>query len=440
MGYFRKTLRPTSEMLSKLPLKSGCNNITFTVSSTLQGTQSVSACIFLWDNTTKIVISDVDGTITKSDVMGHVAPLIVGSQWSHNGVAQLFTNIQNNGYRMLYLTSRGIGQSSVTRSYLFENVKQRNFSLPFGPIIMSPDSLTTAFYREVIVKKPHEFKIPALSNIQSLFNKTHNPFYAGFGNRSSDLYSYLEVGVPKNRIFIIKPSGKINTNNKLFKTTYDTLNIDIDQMFMNRKNKKSNELEEFNSHNYWNNNYYENVQLTDIDESNDSDNEIKEKPINNKNKKNMDISEDTMSGISSKRGNKRNKRKSKNDKRDKYININEEERNVSQVKNLFTKAINNRHSGVEEMLASNTDPNTKDEHGNTILHVAAQNGNKRLIKIALRWGGRINEQNKQGQTALHYLFAYKYENLAAYLISKGADDTIQNEFGYTCYDGLRPSQ
>eukprot|EP01084_Bolivina_argentea_P061656 112711_1 len=162
--------------------------------------------------------------------------------------------------------------------------------------------------------------------------------------------------------------------------------------------------------------------------------------INNKNKKNMDISEDTMSGISSKRGNKRNKRKSKNDKRDKYININEEERNVSQVKNLFTKAINNRHSGVEEMLASNTDPNTKDEHGNTILHVAAQNGNKRLIKIALRWGGRINEQNKQGQTALHYLFAYKYENLAAYLISKGADDTIQNEFGYTCYDGLRPSQ
>ena len=49
-----------------------------------------------------------------------------------------------------------------------------------------------------------------------------------------------------------------------------------------------------------------------------------------------------------------------------------------------------------------------------------------------------NIQN-QGQTALHYLFAYKYENLAAYLISKGADDTIQNDFGYTCYDGLRPS-
>ena len=61
VGYFRKSLRPTSEMLSKLPLKEGMNNITFTVSSTLQGTQSISGCIFLWNSDSKIVISDVDG-------------------------------------------------------------------------------------------------------------------------------------------------------------------------------------------------------------------------------------------------------------------------------------------------------------------------------------------------------------------------------------------
>jgi len=40
----------------------------------------------------------------------------------------------------------------------------------------------TAFYREVIAKRPEEFKIECLKNIASLFpNK--NPFYAGFGNR-----------------------------------------------------------------------------------------------------------------------------------------------------------------------------------------------------------------------------------------------------------------
>ena len=45
---------------------------------------------------------------------------------------------------------------------------------------------------------------------------------------------------------------------------------------------------------------------------------------------------------------------------------------------------------------------------------------------------------KTGNTPLHYLFAYKYDELAAYLIAKGARDDIDNVHGMTCYDGLRP--
>ena len=120
--------------------------------------------------------------------------------------------------------------------------------------------------------------------------------------------------------------------------------------------------------------------------------------------------------------------------------ISEKEKNELKIKDLFTKAINNRLGGVEECFASGMSSDTQDEHGNTILHIAAQNGNKRIIKLALRWRANINLQNNQGQTPLHYLFTYKYENLAAYLISKGNDDSIQNEFGYTCYDGLRPTE
>lgn len=162
----------------------------------------------------------------------------------------------------------------------------------------------------------------------------------------------------------------------------------------------------------------------------------------NINTKNGNISDDTMS-ISSKRSRKSKKsmssmKRGKKSNRSSGTERTEEKVNQAVIKDLFTKSINNRYNEVEELLASNLDPNTRDEHGNGILHVAAQNGNKRLMKVALRWGADINGQNKQGQTALHYLFAYKYENLAAYLISKGSDDTIQNEFGYTCYDGLRP--
>ena len=72
-----------------MDLQPGENLITFSVSSRLQGEQKVSGKIFLWDYRSKIVISDVDGTITRSDVMGHVMPRF-GNDWSHAGICNLF--------------------------------------------------------------------------------------------------------------------------------------------------------------------------------------------------------------------------------------------------------------------------------------------------------------------------------------------------------------
>lgn len=78
-------------------LKPGVNTISYKVVSSLQGTSRVEGKMYLWDYTTKIVISDVDGTITKSDVLGHVLPKF-GNDWSHQGIAKLFTAINGNGY------------------------------------------------------------------------------------------------------------------------------------------------------------------------------------------------------------------------------------------------------------------------------------------------------------------------------------------------------
>ena len=44
--------------------------------------------------------------------------------------------------------------------------------------------------------------------------------------------------------------------------------------------------------------------------------------------------------------------------------------------------------------------------------------------------------NIQGHTCLHFCFAYKYTELGEYLISKGADPTIKNIYGRTCFQGL----
>nr|XP_019707573.1 phosphatidate phosphatase PAH2 isoform X2 [Elaeis guineensis]XP_029121446.1 phosphatidate phosphatase PAH2 isoform X2 [Elaeis guineensis] len=114
---------PTSEQLASLNLKEGRNIITFSFSTAMLGRQQVDASIYLWKWNTHIVISDVDGTITKSDVLGQFMPL-VGVDWSQTGVAHLFSAIKENGYQLLFLSARAISQAHLTRQFLF-NLKQK---------------------------------------------------------------------------------------------------------------------------------------------------------------------------------------------------------------------------------------------------------------------------------------------------------------------------
>ena len=71
---------------------------------------------------------------------------------------------------------------------------------------------------------------------------------------------------------------------------------------------------------------------------------------------------------------------------------------------------------------------------NTMLLQCAQNGQKRIAKLLLRNFASMNAQNDKGDTAMHYCFKFKYIELGEYLKSKGADDTLRNSKGQTCYE------
>lgn len=79
----------------------------------------------------------------RSDVMGHIAPL-VGGQWAQPGVSSMYQRIVRNGYRIIYLSARAIGQSSTTKDYL-RSVNIDGHPLPDGPIFLTPSSLLQAF-------------------------------------------------------------------------------------------------------------------------------------------------------------------------------------------------------------------------------------------------------------------------------------------------------
>uniref|UniRef100_A0A7N6FGC4 phosphatidate phosphatase n=1 Tax=Anabas testudineus TaxID=64144 RepID=A0A7N6FGC4_ANATE len=227
---YKKTLRLTSEQLMSLQLQDGPNDVVFSVTTQYQGTCRCQGTIYLWNWDDKIIISDIDGTITRSDTLGHILPTL-GKDWTHQGIAQLYHKVSQNGYKFLYCSARAIGMADMTRGYL-NWVNERGTMLPMGPVLLSPSSLFSALHREVIEKKPEKFKVECLTDIKNLFYPNKQPFYAAFGNRPTDVFSYKQVGVPLNRIFTVNPKGElVQEHAKTNISSYVRLGEIVDHVF-----------------------------------------------------------------------------------------------------------------------------------------------------------------------------------------------------------------
>jgi hypothetical protein len=142
----RKTLMPTPDQLASLPLRFGSNTISFRCNAS--GSAPLTAYVYYYPWNARLVISDVDGTITRSDLLGHVLPTL-GLDWSHAGITQLFHNIAANGYQIMFLSSRAISQANITREYLHK-LSQNGYKMPTGPVIISPHGLLPSLYRCVL--------------------------------------------------------------------------------------------------------------------------------------------------------------------------------------------------------------------------------------------------------------------------------------------------
>ncbi|XP_010142048.1 PREDICTED: phosphatidate phosphatase LPIN2 isoform X2 [Buceros rhinoceros silvestris] len=249
---YKKSLRLSSDQIAKLKLRDGPNDVVFSITTQYQGTCRCAGTIYLWNWDDKIIISDIDGTITKSDALGHILPQL-GKDWTHQGIAKLYHSINENGYKFLYCSARAIGMADMTRGYLHW-VNDKGTILPRGPLMLSPSSLFSALHREVIEKKPEKFKIECLNDIKNLFAPSKQPFYAAFGNRPNDVFAYMQVGVPDCRIFTVNPKGElIQERTKGNKSSYYRLSELVEHVFplLNKEQSSAFPCPEFSSFCYW---------------------------------------------------------------------------------------------------------------------------------------------------------------------------------------------
>lgn len=86
---------------------------------------------------------------------------------------------------------------------------------------------------------------------------------------------------------------------------------------------------------------------------------------------------------------------------------------------IFSAARHAKAESLKKVLEMGVDPNSRDKFGNTILLIGAQNNYKNIVKLALRFGAKINAANNMGNTALHFCSEYGHYELGEYIKSKG---------------------
>lgn len=82
---------------------------------------------------------------------------------------------------------------------------------------------------------------------------------------------------------------------------------------------------------------------------------------------------------------------------------------------VFSKTRHNRAVAVREALVRGFDAHSRDENGNTLLHICAQNNLKKLAAVVISAGCPVNAFNRRGLTPLDYCVSYQFNVMASWL-------------------------
>jgi hypothetical protein len=227
------TRNPSSACLrDAFGLHKGCNNMRAVLRSKPEVKLDFS--IYVYVPSDKLIVFDIDGTLTISDTRGYFETVVLGYySYVHDGIVPFMHIIREAlGAHIMFLTSRPLVNLEQTRLFL-QKVRDPNsgeaIALPTGPLFMNRESITSAAYRELISHTTLEFKAGVLLSIRHLFERAKldsmtaegtaerkpkaiptSPFVAGVGNRHADMQAYAMAGISKDCLFYIDKRSQIS--------------------------------------------------------------------------------------------------------------------------------------------------------------------------------------------------------------------------------------
>lgn len=205
------SVSPSDQMLMAFNLNFGKNHVVCWHRGT-----GIAREFNIWklNCTDRLVIMDIDGTVTKSDITGYIQTVYLGMfSYVHEGVVSFLNVLKDSyNYTIVYLSSRPMIHRKETKQLLERIKDEYGLSMPDGPLFTNKERILLALYRE-ISKNTVEFKSQVLADIAEVFRVAGcphlSPYILGIGNKEADAVAYNSVGVPAERILLIDPSSQI---------------------------------------------------------------------------------------------------------------------------------------------------------------------------------------------------------------------------------------
>ena len=239
-------------------LQPGKNRVRYLFRNHQRVLGAVQASIFLWSDRDRIVVCDVDGTITKTNVRGIYDTIVTEKYgYCHDRVCQFMSSLKGHpqqqqqqtqmeqeetgAVNVLYLTSRPLFIAQTTRRFL-SNLTQskannnpspsktkqqqqhcntdqeQSHRLPEGPLMGFAGRFLEVMKMELMTKTVHLFKASLLMDqvvtpfcdvSEDPHEKHQSLFVAGFGNTLMDVQAYHMAGMELSQIYFIDKKSKI---------------------------------------------------------------------------------------------------------------------------------------------------------------------------------------------------------------------------------------
>merc|ERR1711981_1269193 len=100
---------------------------------------------------------------------------------------------------------------------------------------------------------------------------------------------------------------------------------------------------------------------------------------------------------------------------------------------LLLEVTEKNEQGAIQILSKNPEEvNQSDSNGNTALHIAAEKGYYQITKTLIKYGAKLNAQNKcPGWTAVHFAAYEGHVEILQLLLESGANPDLKDWQGDT---------